>query len=114
MNKAIWWSALKFKVIINIWNISHGPHVFPKRWKLEVSEFRKDRELQSQVEQMFGLHVSNYIIGLAKKEFNLQYLPTKVFLYIIRHLAARDILKLSQTSKMFFEVSPFKLLIHNK
>lgn len=93
------------KVILNIWNISHGPHIFPKRQKILLEDAKLDKELQTQIECMFGKHIRDYILGLAKNEYNLQYLPTKVFLRITKYLATNDILRLSQTSKIFFEAS---------
>lgn len=92
------------KVVLNIWNISHGPHTFPKKYKKHVSEFLDDRELQYHIENTFGTHVRDFVMGLAMKEYNLQYIPTKIFLKILKLLAARDIMNLSQTSKIFFKV----------
>lgn len=91
-------------MILNIWNISYGPHVFPKRWKVEVCDFLENKELQFEIDHLFGTHIRNYILGLANNEYNLQFMPTKVFLKILNYLAANDVARLSQTSKIFFEV----------
>lgn len=91
-------------MVLNIWNISYGPHVYPKKFTKEFSEILDDKELQYHIGNTFGAHVREYVIGLARKEYNLHYLPTKIFLKILNLLAARDILNLSQTSKIFFEV----------
>lgn len=69
-----------------------------------MSEFLDDKELQYHIGNTFGTHVRDFVIGLAQKEYNLQYLPTKLFLKVLKLLAARDIYYLSQTSKIFFEV----------
>lgn len=79
--------------------------MFPKKFKANISEFVEDKELQYQISNTFGIHVMEFVMGLAKKEYNLQYLPTKIFLKILNMLAVRDILNVSQTSKIFFQVS---------
>lgn len=84
--------------------MSYGPHIYPKRWKVEVGDFLENKELQFQVDHLFGNHIRNYILGLANNEYNLQFIPTKVFLNVLKYLAASDVIRLSQTSKIFFEV----------
>lgn len=93
------------QVVLNIWNISHGPHVYPKKYRKHVSEFLDDKDLQYHIGNTFGTHIKDFVMGLAQNEYNLQYLPTKLFLKILKLLAARDIVYLSQTSKIFFEVN---------
>lgn len=84
--------------------------MFPKRYKRDIQEFLDDKELQYNVSNTFGTYVRDFVMGLARKEYNLQYLPTKIFLKILKKLAVRDILNLSQTSKIFFQAS-FKVEI---
>lgn len=97
-------------MILNVWNISHGPHIFPKRWKAEICDFLENKELQFEIERLFGTYIRNYVVGLANNEYNLQYLPTKVFLHILKYLAASDVIRLSQTSKIFFSVHKRSLI----
>lgn len=90
---------------MNIWNISYGPHVYPKKFKKDISEFLDDKELQYHIGNTFGTHVKEFVMSLARKDYNLQHLPIKLFLKILKMLATRDILNLSQTSKIFFNVN---------
>lgn len=99
-----------FQIILNIWNISHGPHIYPKRYKSILEDFREEKFMQNEIRRIFGNHVLLFCQHLANRDQNLQYLPTKLFLRILRQLAAKDILSLSQTSKIFFEVVDLHML----
>lgn len=92
------------QVILNIWNISHGPHIYPKRQKASLEDFGEATSIQNEIKSLFGEHVLNFCKALANNESGLQNLPTKIFLRILKLLASRDILSLSQTSKIFFEL----------
>lgn len=72
-----------------------------------MDELTFDKRLQCEIKRLFGDSVFDYALSVSRKEQNLQYLPTKLFLRILRYLAASDILRLSQTSKIFFEVFTF-------
>lgn len=91
-------------VILNIWNITHGPHVYPKRYDVSLDDFIWDKKIQSEIFRTFGSHVLTYVKQLALHEINLQCMPQKIFLFVMRYLAASDIIRLSQTSKIFFDL----------
>lgn len=91
-------------MILNSWDISHGPHVYPKKMRTPLDELEDDEILQRDIKHLFGSHVLDYALQLASNEKNLQTLPNKIFLKILRLLAANDILHLGQSSKIFFEV----------
>lgn len=96
------------KIILNSWDISRGPHVFPRRKKTLLEDFPTDRWFMNEIEFLFGSHVVEYAVRLASGERNLQYLPEALVLYIVRMLAVNDILHLRQLSKIFFEVHTTK------
>lgn len=91
-------------IILNSWDISRGPHVFPRRKKTLLEDFPTDRWFMNEIEFLFGSHVVEYAVRLATGERNLQYLPETLVLYIVRMLAVNDILHLRQLSKIFFEI----------
>lgn len=92
------------QIILNVWNVSYGPHMYPKRHKALLQDFNDETLLQQEIRSTFGEHVLDFCKSLANNEHSLQYLPTKIFLKIIKMLATKDILALSQTSKIFFEL----------
>ncbi|XP_017779767.1 PREDICTED: uncharacterized protein LOC108565030 [Nicrophorus vespilloides] len=92
------------EVILNVWNITHGPHVFPRRLRCPLQELEHDKSLTVAISNFFGKHVLQYSLSVAKKDPKLQSLPSKIFLYILRYLATKDILSLGQSSKIFFEL----------
>lgn len=94
----------KEEVILNIWNITFGPHVYPKRLKCPVEELNEHKSIKMEIERTFGKHVLHYTDSLSRNEMKLENLTTKAFLSVLNYLAAKDILNLSQTSKMMFEV----------
>uniref|UniRef100_A0A1Y1NHF6 F-box domain-containing protein n=1 Tax=Photinus pyralis TaxID=7054 RepID=A0A1Y1NHF6_PHOPY len=91
-------------VIINIWNITFGPHVYPKRMKCPLKELNEHKSIKVEIERIFGRHVLHYADSLSRNEMKLENLTSKAFLSVLNYLAAKDILNLSQTSKMMFEV----------
>ncbi|GJQ77177.1 hypothetical protein Trydic_g14851 [Trypoxylus dichotomus] len=106
------------EVILNIWNISHGPHIYPKRQKALLEDFEDENIIQNEIRSIFGQHVLNFCKAMASNDRHLQTVPTKIFLQILRLLASRDILALSQTSKIFFELcnsnAVWKLIFRKK
>ncbi|KAK9745369.1 F-box-like [Popillia japonica] len=106
------------EIILNIWNISHGPHIYPKRQKALLEDLQDETLIQNEIRTLFGAHVLAFCKSLANNDKNLQNLPTKIFLRILKLLASRDVLALSQTSKIFFELcntdGVWKLLFRKK
>ncbi|KAF5298689.1 hypothetical protein FQA39_LY19214 [Lamprigera yunnana] len=92
------------EIVLNVWNITNGPHVYPKRLKCAVEDLEDERCLNFEINRVFGSHVSEFITRLSKNELNLQHCPTKAFLTLLKYVAAKDIMTLSQTSKIMFEV----------
>ncbi|KAI4470018.1 f-box domain [Holotrichia oblita] len=106
------------EVILNIWNISHGPHMYPKRQKALLEDLQDETLIQNEIRTFFGPHVLAFCKSLANNDKNLYNLPTKIFLRILKLLASRDVLALSQTSKIFFELcntdAVWKLIFRKK
>ncbi|KRT85631.1 F-box domain-containing protein [Oryctes borbonicus] len=106
------------EVILNVWNISHGPHIYPRRQRALLEDFEDENVIQNEIRIIFGHHVLNFCKSIAANDRHLQTLPTKIFLKIVRLLASRDILALSQTSKIFFELcnsdAVWKLIFRKK
>lgn len=94
----------KGNITLNIWNITFGPHVYPKRFKCPLEDLNENKFIKMEIERVFGKHVLVYANSLSKNEKKLENLTTKAFLSILNYLAAKDILNLSQTSKIMFEV----------
>ncbi|KAF2902598.1 hypothetical protein ILUMI_03576 [Ignelater luminosus] len=94
----------KDEMILNIWNITYGPHVYPKRHRCTMEHFEIDKYMQAEILRLFGDHVFKYVSSISKNEKRLENLPSKLFLRILNFMAARDIVNLSQTSKVLFEL----------
>ncbi|XP_022917922.1 F-box only protein 36-like [Onthophagus taurus] len=92
------------KIILNIWNVSYGPHVYPKRHISSLEDFVDERYMQHDIQRTFGDYALSFVKSFAAKERRLECLPMKIFLKIARFLATNDILHLSQTSKIFFDI----------
>lgn len=92
------------EVILNVWNITFGPHVYPKRYKCALEDLKDNKYIQSEISRVFGNHVVEYAKSLSNNELKLENLSTKAFLSVLKYVAAKDILSLSQTSKILFEV----------
>ncbi|CAH1119617.1 unnamed protein product [Phaedon cochleariae] len=91
-------------ICLNIWKVTHGPHVFPKQIFLEVEDFIDDRFLQEEIKNVFGDNVYQYIVDLVHHRTKLHHLPPKVFLNILKYLNTNDVLRMSLTSKIFLEL----------
>ncbi|XP_056633923.1 F-box only protein 36-like [Diorhabda sublineata] len=89
---------------LNVWKITHGPHSFPKRKICEIDDFLDDKHLQEEIKNNFGRNVFDYIKNLIDNKRTLENLPARPFLLILRYLKINDVLTLSRTNKIFYEL----------
>ncbi|KAJ8971413.1 hypothetical protein NQ314_000723 [Rhamnusium bicolor] len=91
-------------ISLNAWKITHGPHVTPKQKFCLIEEVQDDKFLQEEIKNMFGVSVYEYIIDLGNKKRKLENLPAKLFLRVLEYMSINDVLHLSLTSKIFYEL----------
>lgn len=76
-----------------------------------MEDFRDHRNIQNEIQRTFGAYALDFAQRFAARERNLQFMPMKIFLKIIKYVATNDILRVSQASKILFDVSvelPFR------
>nr|XP_023019063.1 uncharacterized protein LOC111507909 [Leptinotarsa decemlineata] len=91
-------------ICLNVWKVTHGPHIFPKQKLSELEDFKYDKFLQEEIKNIFGESIHQYLTDLAERKITLHHLPTKVFIKILSYLDTNDVLRLSRTSKIFMEL----------
>ncbi|KAJ8983468.1 hypothetical protein NQ317_014926 [Molorchus minor] len=94
---------------LNIWRITHGPHLQPKQKNCPLEDVPYDKFLQDEIKNVFGESVCRYLIDLGENKRKLENLPAKIFLNILKFLSVNDILHLSQTSKILRELCDTEL-----
>lgn len=75
--------------------------------------FCENEAIGHEICHAFGSHVLDYISNIAATKSSLQSLSQRLFLAIIKYLAARDVVQLSQSSKILFGVSSYLTPIYS-
>ncbi|CAH1135289.1 unnamed protein product [Ceutorhynchus assimilis] len=91
-------------LILNVWRVSYGPHIWPKQKHCIFDEFKTHKMFQEEVKLVFGEGVFDYLTGLTTGQKKLENLPRKLFLRLFWFLGIDDVFNLMSCSKIIYEL----------